>query len=409
MIKKIALLLILFICPLCFAQSVSGSGQPFAFSYIAVPPSSSSYSTCSSSANVNKILYYQSPSATANAYSWWYCNNITGSFQYTPATVTTLNLQQQIGPSIASATTIAPVAGVFHVTGTAAIATITPPIGMSSTIGGCLTLIADGAWSTTTAGNIYTALTATAGNSYTECYDGSKWYVPQSGGGGGSISGYYTTGTGSALKIGVGPTSFTPSHTFDCYDATATTGSTVCTVVAGASQAGNIFQVLPSLSSTSPYLAVNQYGSLIFGAKVTTGNGVGLSGNLGFSGVQAETGLSATLTTAQGTSSSPIVLTTTNIGNSAAQPFDVACYMTTATGVASSSVSLYITWTDPTGTTETSAATVLTSTVTGNIARTGYINIMAKNVQFSSTTNIGYYTVTTGAPQYQLECKVIVE
>lgn len=85
-------------------------------------------------------------------------------------------LLQAIGTSIASAGTIAPINGIQHVTGTSAIATITLPTGMSATVGGCVTLIADAAWTTTTAGNIFAIMTASAGTKYYPCYDGSKWY-----------------------------------------------------------------------------------------------------------------------------------------------------------------------------------------------------------------------------------------
>ena len=85
--------------------------------------------------------------------------------------------EQKIGTAMASAATIAPVAGITHITGTTAIATITPPAGMSSTVGGCVTFIADGAWSTATGGNITTVLTAVAGTLYQACYDGATWYL----------------------------------------------------------------------------------------------------------------------------------------------------------------------------------------------------------------------------------------
>lgn len=94
-----------------------------------------------------------------------------------PGVVTMLLEERSVGSSIASASTIAPANSIAHLTGTAAIATITPPTGMSATVGGCLTLIADGAWSTTTTGNIFTAMTASAGVPYQACYDGSKWYL----------------------------------------------------------------------------------------------------------------------------------------------------------------------------------------------------------------------------------------
>lgn len=82
-----------------------------------------------------------------------------------------------IGTAIASATTIAPAHGITHVTGTAAIATITPLTNMSSTMGGCITLIADGIWTTVTGGNIISALTAVPTTPYAACYDGANWYI----------------------------------------------------------------------------------------------------------------------------------------------------------------------------------------------------------------------------------------
>lgn len=83
-----------------------------------------------------------------------------------------------IGTAVASATTIALTNQIQHVTGTTPIATITAPNGYSSTVGGCITLVADGAWTTTTAGNIKQAIIAVPGVNYTGCYDGSKWYFP---------------------------------------------------------------------------------------------------------------------------------------------------------------------------------------------------------------------------------------
>jgi hypothetical protein len=78
-----------------------------------------------------------------------------------------------LGTALASAGTIAPIAGLMHITGTAAIATITPPTGFI----GCMAFIADGAWTTTTAGNIQAAMTAVAGTAYRGCFDGTKWFI----------------------------------------------------------------------------------------------------------------------------------------------------------------------------------------------------------------------------------------
>lgn len=75
-----------------------------------------------------------------------------------------------VGPTLASAGTIAPVSLITHVTGVAAIATITPPYAEFT---GVIFLIADGAWSWTAAGNITVASTtvATAGKAYPFLYD----------------------------------------------------------------------------------------------------------------------------------------------------------------------------------------------------------------------------------------------
>jgi len=87
-------------------------------------------------------------------------------------------LKRTVGTAIASAATIAPTSGLTHITGTTAIATITvPSITVSGTaFTGCLVLIPDGAWTTTTTGNIATASTAVVGRQMEMCYDGSKWY-----------------------------------------------------------------------------------------------------------------------------------------------------------------------------------------------------------------------------------------
>lgn len=90
---------------------------------------------------------------------------------------TTNTIASTVGTAIASAATIAPTAEITHVTGTASITTITIPSGYSAKVGGCITLVADGAWKTAVGGNIYVAMTATPGVPYQACYDGSKWYL----------------------------------------------------------------------------------------------------------------------------------------------------------------------------------------------------------------------------------------
>lgn len=83
--------------------------------------------------------------------------------------------------TVASAATIAPTSNLVVITGTAAIATITPPLNFSTSVGGCFDVLATGAWTTTTAGNIFATMTASANTQYRFCYftvaGVSKWYV----------------------------------------------------------------------------------------------------------------------------------------------------------------------------------------------------------------------------------------
>ena len=81
-----------------------------------------------------------------------------------------------VSAPVASATTITPSGPVFHVTGTTATATINLP---PNFVEGEITVIADGVWTWTAAGNIAVAGTVTtAGSSVTFRYDAntSKWY-----------------------------------------------------------------------------------------------------------------------------------------------------------------------------------------------------------------------------------------
>ena len=79
-------------------------------------------------------------------------------------------------PTVASATTIQPLTPVIFVSGTTAIATITPPSVMVG--GGQLTIIPTGIFTTTTAGNIALASTAVVSKALIMTYDATtnKWY-----------------------------------------------------------------------------------------------------------------------------------------------------------------------------------------------------------------------------------------
>lgn len=84
-------------------------------------------------------------------------------------------LNNIVGPTIASAATISITNRVHHVTGAAAIVTMNPPF---PGFQGWVTLIADGIFTWTAAGNIFVLGTATAGNgrALSFFYDGAKWY-----------------------------------------------------------------------------------------------------------------------------------------------------------------------------------------------------------------------------------------
>lgn len=81
-----------------------------------------------------------------------------------------------IGPTLASAATIAPTHGIHHVSGVVAIVNITPP---SADFVGTVVLISDAIWTWTAAGNIAIAGTTTAaGKAFRFTYDPGtqKWY-----------------------------------------------------------------------------------------------------------------------------------------------------------------------------------------------------------------------------------------
>lgn len=77
--------------------------------------------------------------------------------------------------TVAAATTIAPITPLVNLTGTTAIATITVPGNMSTTIGGCVTFFPASTVATTTAGNILAIYSLIGGKTYQGCWNGTKW------------------------------------------------------------------------------------------------------------------------------------------------------------------------------------------------------------------------------------------
>jgi hypothetical protein len=80
-------------------------------------------------------------------------------------------------PTIASAATIAPTTSIVFVSGTTAIATITPPVPLNS-IGGQITIIPTGLFTIGTGGNVALGTTAVVGKAIIMTYDPitTKWY-----------------------------------------------------------------------------------------------------------------------------------------------------------------------------------------------------------------------------------------
>ena len=79
----------------------------------------------------------------------------------------------QIGAAVASAATITASNRVFHVTGTTQITTINPPALFNYP---SITIIPDGAFTTTTGGNIALGSTAVVNKALTLTWDGTYWY-----------------------------------------------------------------------------------------------------------------------------------------------------------------------------------------------------------------------------------------
>ena len=78
-----------------------------------------------------------------------------------------------LGAVLASAVTMAPVAPLFHTSGTAAIVTITVPAGLQ--IGQSFTMIPDAVCTWTAAGNIAIAGSCVVNKALTFVWDGTKW------------------------------------------------------------------------------------------------------------------------------------------------------------------------------------------------------------------------------------------
>lgn len=86
--------------------------------------------------------------------------------------ITANNALSTVGAPLTASATLTPTASIHHVSGTAPISFIAP---LKNAVGP-LHLIADGAWSIVTGGNIGTARTAIVGRTMTLIYDGAAWW-----------------------------------------------------------------------------------------------------------------------------------------------------------------------------------------------------------------------------------------
>ncbi len=163
---------------------------------------------------------------------------------------------------------------------------------------------------------------------------------------GGSVSNFYT----STVSTGIGPTSFTPTHTLDVFDATASTGVTAVFLKAGAAQSSSKELTITDNSDnpiftfdtdTAAHLKMNFTGSVDIFTDANTTRAVSLYGggspllalgapaviqfypNLNIDGGAADTGISRDSagvidigTGAQGSAAGTLKAATINIGNS---------------------------------------------------------------------------------------------
>ena len=237
--------------------------------------------------------------------------------------------------------------------------------------------------------NILTAGTV-SGTGSTLCTDANGG-ATTSGCSSGSVSHYYTSST----FTGIGPTSFTPTHTLDIKDTTATTGSTNVFITSGAGQSGNVFEV--DTGGTS--FTVAAFGSITMG---TIGI-LNTAATTGAFGVLPLFGDTASLGTTRTAAIAATTLTTSRAfgPGGTLQAFEVDCYMNTKVGVASSSATLTLSWKDDVQT-QSQTYTALATTTTG--AQADYHKALVATSTGNVATNITYAVAITGSPQYGVQC-----
>ena len=133
-------------------------------------PTSGNISACTSTSMVMITPLLGTPTSGV-------LDNCTGSPTLTNVKYSGLIAATAAAPTIASATTIAPITPITFISGTTAVVTITPPSPISLG-GGTITLIPTGAFTWTAAGNIAVLGTAVVNRALTLVYDvtTTKWY-----------------------------------------------------------------------------------------------------------------------------------------------------------------------------------------------------------------------------------------
>lgn len=237
-------------------------------------------------------------------------------------------------------------------------------------------------------------------------YDGTNFELqnPQTLSSGGTTH-YYT----STTFTGIGPTTFTPTHTLDVFDATATTGNTQEVVQAGAGQSTDIFDVYPN-GLGNPYFYIQAFGQAGFAKRIVSVNGFGTASpavhandsSPGVATVVGGTGLVTGLTASSGSSGTPNLITNSYNGcsvNPCYTEYTVTCHLYTTTS-GTGNVVLNLMYTDVNGAETPTGTTMIMTAGATSIVTT---DVWATSSNFTATP-ISYYTTYTGTGTYAVGC-----
>jgi hypothetical protein len=154
------------------------TGLPIASGISNLGTGVATFLTTPSSANLRTVLIDETGTGAAVfANTPTLVTPVIGAAIGTSLALSSFSAVSAAAPTIASATTIAPITPIVFISGTTAVVTITPAVPIS-TGGGTITLIPTGIFTWTTAGNIALAGTAVVSRALTMTYDvtTTKWY-----------------------------------------------------------------------------------------------------------------------------------------------------------------------------------------------------------------------------------------